>query len=119
MLIESGSFLTACEFVTINQLRGILMSRRERLMATIKGEVVDRPAVSFYELNGLDENPDDKNPFNIYSHPSWLPLIELTREKTDRIVMRGIAFEGRLPDPIDEIAEIEIFYKNASRFQIE
>ncbi len=94
------------------------MTRRERLMATIKDEVVDRPAVSFYELNGLDENPDDKNPFNIYSHPSWRQLLELTREKTDRIIMRGIAFKDRLPDPIDEIAEIETFYKNGSRFTI-
>ena len=39
-------------------------------MATLRGDRVDRPAVSFYEINGLDENPADANPFNIYSHPS-------------------------------------------------
>ena len=38
------------------------MTRRERLMATMRGETVDRPAVSFYELNGLDENYNDPDP---------------------------------------------------------
>ncbi len=66
------------------------MTRRERIMATLRGEAVDRPPVSFYEINGLDEDPDDRDPFNIYSDPSWLPLIELTREKTDRIVQRQV-----------------------------
>ena len=41
------------------------MNRRQRLMATLRGEWVDRPAVSFYELNGLDEHPHDNDPFNI------------------------------------------------------
>lgn len=39
------------------------MTRQERLMATLRGDPVDRPPVSFYELNGLDENPDDPDPF--------------------------------------------------------
>ena len=51
------------------------MTRRERILATLRGDQVDRPAVSFYELNGLDENPSNNDPFNIYSHPSWRPLI--------------------------------------------
>jgi hypothetical protein len=66
------------------------MSRRDRLLATLRGEPVDRPAISFYELNGLDEDPGDPDPFNIYSHPSWAPLITLARERTDRMVMRGM-----------------------------
>ena len=66
------------------------MTRRERLMATLRGEPVDRPPVSFYELNGLDEHPNDHDPFNIYADHSWQPLIERTRAKTDRIVMRGV-----------------------------
>jgi len=41
------------------------MTRRERLMATLEGKPVDRPAVSFYELNGLDEDPCNDDPFNI------------------------------------------------------
>tara|TARA_B100000609_G_C17196037_1_gene425253 strand:- start:227 stop:1363 length:1137 start_codon:yes stop_codon:yes gene_type:complete len=66
------------------------MTRRDRIMATLKGESIDRPAVSFYELNGLDEDPDFDDPYNIYNDPSWRPLIELTRERTDHIVMRGV-----------------------------
>ena len=54
------------------------MNRRERLMATLAGSPVDRPPVCFYELNGLDERPEDADSFNIYNHPSWAPLIELT-----------------------------------------
>jgi hypothetical protein len=75
-------------------------------MAMLRGEPVDRPPVSFYEINGLDENPDDPDPFNIYSHPSWRPLIDLTREKTDRIVMRGVTYSGILFDPVDALADI-------------
>jgi len=66
------------------------MTRRDRLMATIQGKTVDRPAVSFYELNGLDEDPQDPDPFNIYNDPSWRALIELTAEKTDRMVLRQV-----------------------------
>jgi hypothetical protein len=66
----------------------------------------------------MDENPDDLDPFNIYSHPSWRPLLELAREKTDRIVMRGVAFKDVLPDPIEEIATQESFMRNGSRFTV-
>ena len=84
------------------------MTRKERLLATLRGEPVDRPPVSFYELNGLDERPDDPSPYNIYSHPSWRPLIDLTREKTDRIVMRyvGVSYAH---DPIRELTRTESF----------
>jgi len=82
----------------------------------LRGEPVDRPAVSFYELNGLDEDPADPDPFNIYSDPSWLPLIELAREKTDRIVMRGAVFSGVLPDPAESLAKVETVVRNGSRF---
>lgn len=82
-------------------------TRRDRLMATLRGKTVDRPAVSFYELNGLDENPCDTDPFNIFSHPSWLPLINLAREETDRIVMRGVTFKEITPDPIGHLAKDE------------
>ena len=83
------------------------MNRRERLMRTLRGEAVDRPPVCFYELNGLDENPDDPDPYNIFNHPSWLPLIALTRQKTDRIVMRGAAFQDVQPDPIEDLSRFE------------
>jgi hypothetical protein len=76
--------------MSTNPRRTEAMSRRERLLATLRGEPVDRPAVSFYELNGLDEDPSERDPYHIYNHPSWAPLIALTRERTDRIVMRGM-----------------------------
>ena len=92
------------------------MNRRERLMATLHGRPVDRPAVSFYEINGLDERPDPSDPFNIYSHPSWQPLIELARERSDRIVMRGVPFLGRPPDPLKDLRQVETWYQDGSRF---
>ena len=91
------------------------MNRRQRLMATLKGQTVDRPPVSFYELNGLDEDPTDPDPFNVYSDPSWRPLIDMTRDRTDRIVMRRVAFDGVLPDPVSDIAEHEIVIRGQSR----
>jgi len=94
------------------------MDRRQRLTCTLRGEPVDRPAVSFYELNGLDEDHADADPFNIYFHPSWRPLLELTREKTDRIAMRGVAFAAIDPDPIEAIAETETHIRDRSRLTV-
>ena len=68
------------------------MNRRERLMATLRGEPVDRVPVSFYEINGLDQDPLDPDSLNIYSDPSWKPVLDLAAEKTDRIVLRSIPF---------------------------
>ncbi len=87
-------------------------------MATLRGKPVDRPAVSFYELNGLTENPLDPDPFNIFTDPSWKPLIDLTREKTDRIVMRPASFANVLPNPIDAMATVNSSIINRSRFTV-
>jgi len=76
------------------------MNRRERLMATVRGETVDRPAVCFYEINGHDEDPTDPSPFNIYNDPSWAPLLALARERTDRIVIRHVALADTPTDPM-------------------
>ena len=92
-----------------------------RPTATLSGRAVDRRAVSFYEINGLDEfrgvrhgrQPTDRgsseiaagasaevpgrtsaDPFDIYTDASWRPLIELARDRTDRIAMRSA---GRFP----------------------
>jgi len=94
------------------------MNRRERLMASLRGEAVDRPPVCFYELNGLDEDAEDSDPFNIFNDPSWGPLIDLTRERSDRIVMRGAAFRDVVPDPVEEIAHTETFDRNGSRITV-
>jgi len=80
-------------------------------MATLRGEPVDRPAVSFYEIDGSQdtENPD---PFNIYNHPSWKPLIELARNKSDRIVRRGVSFKN---EPRHSFSELKLT-KTETRF---
>lgn len=59
------------------------MTRRQRLQATLRGEPVDRPAVSFYEIEGYRLDPDAPDPWNVASDPSWQPLIQLAREHTD------------------------------------
>jgi hypothetical protein len=61
------------------------MTRRERLMATLRGQPVDRPAVSFYEIGGFRIDPDDSDPYNIYNAPDWQPLLKLAEERTDII----------------------------------
>lgn len=81
-------------------------------MATLAGQPVDRPAVSFYELNALDQDPSDRDPYNVYSHPSWKPLLDLTREKTDRILMRKLPLDNPLPG---EITRSEHIDENGSR----
>jgi hypothetical protein len=92
------------------------MQRRDRLMNTLRGQPVDRPAVSFYEINGLDERADYPDPFNIYSHPSWAPLIELAREQTDRIVMRSVPLRDAMPDPLTELTTTETWYVEGTRY---
>ena len=47
------------------------MTRRERLFHSIAGLPVDRPAVSFYEINGLTEDWRDPDPYNIFNGPGW------------------------------------------------
>jgi len=92
------------------------MTRRERLMATLRGEPVDRPPVSFYEIDGT-QDMQDPDPFNIYSHPSWRPLIELARAKTDRIVTRGMPFKNTPPNPLAALTKTEtVLDANGSRF---
>ena len=63
------------------------MTRRERLMATLNGEVVDRPAVNFYEIGGFLVNPNDPDEYNIYNSHSWQPLLNLAENHTDIIRM--------------------------------
>lgn len=68
-----------------------MMTRRERLMATLRGRPVDRPAVNFYELGGFAIDPSDPDPYNIYNAPDWKPLLDLTERHTDMIrMMRAV-----------------------------
>jgi len=65
------------------------MTRRERLMATLRGEPVDRPAVNFYELGGFAVDPSDPDEFNVYNDPSWQTLLQLAETRSDLIRMRS------------------------------
>lgn len=91
------------------------MTRKERLARTLRGEPVDRPAVSFYELNGLDQRSGGDDPFNIFSDPSWLPLIEMTRARTDCMVLRGIEGLGVGIDPFLAFSRDESRIEGGSR----
>ncbi len=65
------------------------MNGRQRLMATLRGEPVDRPPVNLYEIGGLIMDPADGDPFNVYNDPSWRPLLELAEKHTDIVRMRS------------------------------
>jgi len=67
-------------------------------MAILRGEPVDRPAVNFYEIGGFAIDPSDPDEFNVYSDPSWRPLLQLAEERTDLIRMRS-AVRSRSWDP--------------------
>lgn len=51
----------------------------------MRGDPVDRPPVSFYEIGGFRIDPFDPDPYNVYNSPDWRPLIELAEERTDII----------------------------------
>jgi hypothetical protein len=69
------------------------MTPRQRLLATLRGQAVDRPALSFYELDGSQDQAQP-DPFNIYADPSWSELLELTAARTDLIRRRGVRCAG-------------------------
>jgi len=73
-------------------------------MATLQGRPVDRPAVNFYEVGGFAIDPSDPDPFNVYSDPSWQPLLQLAEERSDLIRMRS-AVRSRSWDPQSGLAE--------------
>jgi hypothetical protein len=62
-----------------------MMTRRERLMATLRGEPMDRPPVSFYEIGGFKIDLTDPDPYNIFNAPDWKPLVQLAEDRTDII----------------------------------
>lgn len=107
-----------------------MMTRRERLMATLRGESVDRPAVNFYEIGGFAIDPSDPDEFNVYNDPSWSGpggLLQLAEEQTDLIRMRSPvrsrSHEVGVP-PLDldadsshdEFFKVEKYTENGCRF---
>jgi hypothetical protein len=96
-----------------------MMTRRERLMATLRGEPVDRPAVNFYEIGGFDVDPSDPDEFNVYNDPSWRPLLQLAEEKSDLIRMRS-PVKSRSHDPggpRGEFFKMEKFFADGYSFK--
>jgi hypothetical protein len=75
-----------------------MLTRRERLMLTLRGQPVDRPAVNFYEIGGFKVDPDDPDPFNIYNAPDWRGLLQLAEQHTDIIRMMS-PVRARSVDP--------------------
>jgi uroporphyrinogen-III decarboxylase len=85
-------------------------------MKTLRGEPVDRPPVSFYEIGGWVPDPDDPDPFNVFSGPGWRELIRLAEDETDLIRMMG---PTRRPAPgscMDDFQSIESWDTPTSRY---
>ena len=93
-----------------------MLTRTERLMATLRGESVDRPAVNFYEVGGFVVDPTDPDPFNVYNAPDWQPLLQLAEERTDLIRMMS-PVRARSVDPTGSATGTprEEFFQEESR----
>jgi hypothetical protein len=98
-----------------------MMTSRERLMATLRAESVNRPAVNFYEIGGLHIDPSDPDEFNVYNDPSWQPLLQLAEEQTDLIRMRSpVRPRSHEPRPSygrDEFFKTEKYIEDGCRFK--
>jgi uroporphyrinogen-III decarboxylase len=100
------------------------MTRRERLMATLRGDPVDRPAVNFYEIGGFLVNPGDSDEYNIYNSPSWQPLLDLAENHTDLIRMVSpvraqshLSWDGSANSGVrKQFVNEKVYEENDSRF---
>jgi len=82
-------------------------------MATLRGEPVDRPAVSFYELDSLHGYPAGADSDAFFSDPSWQSLMAFVAERVDRIVMCGVAFSDAPTSPVEEATTRETWTDEA------
>jgi hypothetical protein len=92
-----------------------MMTRRERLMATLRGEPVDRPAVNFYEIGGFAIDPSDPDEFNVYNDPSWRPLLQLAEQQSDLIRLRS-PVKSRSHELLDAGSPRRVFFKTEKFF---
>ncbi len=90
------------------------MTRRDRLQRTLAGKSVDRPAFNFYEIDGLNQDPTDTSPFNIFADPSWQPLLELARDRSDRMPIRNLPLVPAEDCPLEALTEREATLENGS-----
>jgi uroporphyrinogen-III decarboxylase len=91
------------------------MTRRERLMATLQGKPVDRPAVSFYEIGGWKMEPDGDE-FTVWNDPSWGPLVEMAHAETDLIRLMGPGWKGGSDGGLAELTATERWREGDSLF---
>lgn len=92
------------------------MTSRERLLNTMRGQPVDRPAVNLYEVGGFLVDPLDPDPYNIYSHPSWAPLLRLAEEETDIIRMVAPGLRPAPGNPREEFFTSTTWEEGDSRY---
>ena len=92
------------------------MNSRERLMNCLQGKPVDRMPVCFYEIDGFLQSRDSTDPYNIFSHPSWWPLLDLAREKSDSIVRMRVPFQNAPADPLAELSSSETWEEDGSKY---
>jgi uroporphyrinogen-III decarboxylase len=85
-------------------------------MATLRGESVDRPPVSFYEVGGWEMKPDPENEFAVWNDPSWRPLEKLCEEKTDIIRMMYPHWSGGCDNGLSDILKTEVWREGGSEF---
>ena len=91
------------------------MTGKERLLSALKGEMVDRTAVNFYEIGGFQVDTGDMDPFNIYNSDTWKEVLLLAENETDVIRMRYPEQIGKSPR-YDEFFRTEVYFENGSRF---
>ncbi len=92
------------------------MTSKERLQRTLRGEPVDRPPVSFYELDGWNQDPGNPDPYNVYNDPSWKPLLDLAAQRTDMMVNVGTPWRNAPPNPRPELWHWETQEVGDTRF---
>jgi uroporphyrinogen-III decarboxylase len=93
-----------------------MMTRRERLIATLRGKPVDRPAVNFYEIGGWTPDPDDPDPFNVFQGPGWREMLQFAEEETDIIRMVAPELTPTPDNPRDEFRHVQTWVSRGSRF---
>ncbi len=93
-----------------------MVTRRERLMATLRGEPIDRPPVNFYEIGGWTPDPDDPDPFNVFQGPGWRELLRFAEEETDLIRMMGPERRPVPDNPIDSFRQVRTWMEGGSRY---
>jgi len=92
------------------------MTSKERLNKIFNKEIVDRPAVNFYEIGSTIPNRSTNDPYNVYSDSSWDDLFNLAEEKTDLMRQAIFDLEPLDKDLVNSIYKCEEWEENNSKF---